>query len=98
MYTLFVNLIAPRTLRNFYEEHAEAETVMKAWQKQIQGKDYATWQMLKQTFPAADLVTAKADIPVVVFSVGGNNYRIIARVSYLWKTIHIKWNKKGKPL
>lgn len=98
----------PRTLKVFYEQHAEAEIVIKTWQKTMQKNNFANLHELQETFPGADLVKAKDDIPVIVFNVGGNSYRIIGNLNWQYKSIFIKcvfthaeydeWNKKGRPL
>jgi mRNA interferase HigB len=102
----FPPVIAPRTLRAFWERHPQAEEPLKAWQKQAQKGDFLTFQALREPWPHADLVHTAAGIPVIVFNIGGNNYRLVVIIGWKHKTIFIKkvlthaeydeWNKKGR--
>lgn len=102
-----VNVIAPRTLRHFWEIHSRAETPFRDWQKATQKGDFANFNELQAVWPHADLVRAAGNIPVIIFNVGGNKYRLVVNINWTHKGVYIKrilthaeydvWNKEGRP-
>lgn len=74
-----------RRLKDFWVSHASAEMQLSAW---CQVATRATWrspEALRQTYPAADLVER-----LTVFNIGGNDFRLIARVEYQRQEIYIR--------
>src|SRR5712691_10874942 len=78
-------VISKRTLRQFWELHADTETRLRAWHQVVNAASWNTSHDLKSTFPSADLVGR-----LVVFNVGGNDYRIIARVEFATHKVFIR--------
>lgn len=103
-----VNVIAPRTLRLFWEVHGRAETPLRDWQKAMQKGDFANFNELQAVWPHADLVRASGNTPVIIFNVGGNKYRLVVNINWTHKGVYIKrimthaeydvWNKEGRPV
>ena len=101
-----MNVIAPRTLRTFWEKHPHAEVPLRAWLRRMQKNDYETLGNLRTDFPTADLASTKAGNQVTIFNIGGNDYRLVTRVNYTGKRVYIlnlmthaeydKWNRKGR--
>lgn len=101
---LGVNVIAPSTLRAFWEQHPAAEAPLKAWQKLIQAGTYSTWADLRNDFPRADYISERR---LTIFDIGGNKYRLITFIRYESQTVFIKhiythaeydkWSKGGRP-
>jgi mRNA interferase HigB len=93
---------ALRTLRAFWENHAEAEEALRDWYKRVNKSTYTSFIDLKKAFPSADYLA-----PYTVFDIAGNHYRLIALVDYKGKFVKVRhvfthaeydlWNKKGKP-
>ena len=73
-----MNIISFRALRDFYERHPPARKVMIAWHKDVSSARWRNWAELKADYASADAVGDER----VVFNVGGNKYRIVARVAY----------------
>ncbi len=65
--------------------HADAEQRLRAWYQVVRAADWTTWDDLRGTFPSADRVGR-----LVIFNVGGNNYRIIARVEFTLHKVFIR--------
>ena len=80
-----VRIISKRALREFWEWHPEAERRLRLWHQVVAAAEWSTWEDVRQTFPAADLVGR-----FVVFNVGGNNYRVIARIEFKWRRVYIR--------
>jgi mRNA interferase HigB len=76
-----LRIISHKRLREFWEsrkkDSAECERVMAAWYKSAKGASWENFGALKQTFGSADQVGN-----CVVFDVGNNRYRLIARIRY----------------
>lgn len=76
-----MRVITRALLREFWESRTEdaaiAERTMSAWHKTAETVTWTNWGELKQTFGSADRVGN-----CVVFDVGNNRYRVIARVMF----------------
>src|SRR5437764_5310937 len=70
-------VVSLKRLREFWAVHPRAEIPLRAWFTQTSAAEWATFGDLRSTFRSADLVGN-----CTVFNVGGNNYRLIARVFY----------------
>lgn len=100
-----VNVVAPRTLRSFWEKHPLAKVALKTWLKEVQKAQFRNLNELQQRFPSADYLSENE---LTIFNIGGNNYRMITFVRYVSQSIFIKkvmthaeydkWNKQGRPL
>jgi mRNA interferase HigB len=83
-----MNVIALRTLKQFYERHAQAKPALIAWYRDVTAARWQDLHELKRQFPTADYVGDDR----VVFDIGGNRYRIVARVAYApWYRVMIKF-------
>jgi mRNA interferase HigB len=81
-----MHVISKKVLREFWQEHIEAEEPFRRWFKIA---DRAKWH---------NLAEAKADCPstesvgkCTVFNIGGNKYRLIAKIEYFKQQIYIKF-------
>ena len=72
-----MRVISRPRLREFWESTREAEKPLRAWERGVKGAVWANWSELKRTFGTADRVGN-----CVVFDVGGNKIRLIARVMF----------------
>jgi mRNA interferase HigB len=79
-------IITERRLREFWTEHPDAETPLKAWRKLVREKDYRTPHEVRGDFPAVDFLKNK----VTVFDIGGNKYRLVVTMRYEWHTVFIR--------
>jgi len=72
-----LRIISRRTLRAFWEVHSSAEKPLMVWMQVVKTARWEDPAALKQTFPSADLVGH-----LTVFNVGGNHFRLVARIAY----------------
>lgn len=83
-----MQIIAKRTLKQFWEKHPKAEVPLRTWFA-ISGK--ATWNGpadIKDQFGnTVDFVTDNR----VIFDIGGNKFRLIVHVAYPFKRVLIKF-------
>jgi mRNA-degrading endonuclease HigB of HigAB toxin-antitoxin module/antitoxin component HigA of HigAB toxin-antitoxin module len=66
---------------------AKAAIPLKVWYKAARKAEWTTLVDVKNTFPATDHITADR----LVFDVGGNKWRIVARVDYQPRMVFIRW-------
>ncbi|MNS15708.1 mRNA interferase HigB [compost metagenome] len=72
-----MNIISRSKLSEFAANHADARVPLSAWFKVASQASWKNFAELRATFPSADLVGR-----LTVFNVGGNHYRLIAKVTY----------------
>ena len=93
-----MRVISRKRLREFWESHANSKTPLKAWYAIANSAEWTCWDDLEEVFPNADQVGN-----CVVFNIGGNNYRLIARMRYpvyvyvLKIMTHAEYNKDRWP-
>ena len=73
-----MRVIAKRTLREFWEQHSDAEQPLKAWHREAKEARWETSSDIKQRYSSASFVSRNR----VVFNIGGNKYRLIVAVKY----------------
>ncbi len=103
-----MNVIALRSLREFWMIYPEAESVLRDWNKLARSVDPNHFAALKMTFGSVDIARAKDDTIIFIFDVGGNKYRIVTRIDFEYRVLFIlfvfthteytRWNKEGRPL
>ncbi len=81
-----MNVIAVRTLREFWKTHSDAEGPLQAWYAEADSANWATPQDIKDRFPSADFVGDR-----VVFNIKGNTYRLIVAVHFSSRVMFIKF-------
>ena len=69
-------------LYTFSTLHSLARRRIERWLQTTKAADWKSPVDLKKTFPSADFVKVRSGATVVVFNLGGNNYRLIASVRY----------------
>ena len=83
-----MRVISRSRLRRFWESRTNdsdsAQKALRAWEKIAKGAIWSNWSELKQTFGTADRVGN-----CIVFNVGNNAYRLIARVMFNKERIYI---------
>lgn len=83
-----MQVIALRTLKEFWARHPQAETPVRAWFAQVSG---ARWQgptdVKAQFGTRVDFVGDNR----LIFDLGGNKYRLVVHVSYAYGRILVKF-------
>ncbi len=83
-----MNVIARRTLQAFWTKHPRAESSLSAWYAIASKAAWTTSADIKAAFGAnVDFVQDNR----VIFDLGGNKYRLVAHISYRFKTVLIKF-------
>jgi mRNA interferase HigB len=82
-----VRVIAKRTLRNFWEKHADSEQQLKAWYNEAEQADWKSPNDIKKDYPSASILEDNR----MVFNIKGNNYRLIVRINYKYGVVWIRF-------
>ena len=102
-----MNVIAPRTLREFWQDHDQAETPLRVWLRVVQKASYGNVGEVRADFPTADLAKTDRGNTLTIFNIGGNDFRLVTFISYAAQRVYIrhvmthaeytKWNRRGRP-
>lgn len=71
-----MRMIAVKTLREFWESHADAEQPLKSWYKEATDTGWNTPDDIKQRYPSADILPGNR----IVFNIKGNTYRLVVKI------------------
>lgn len=83
-----MQVIAKRTLREFWRKHPKAETPLKVWHSIANRASWENSQDISRRFGrTVDFVGDNR----VIFDIAGNRYRLIIHVSYTYKRVLIKF-------
>jgi mRNA interferase HigB len=82
-----MQVVSRKTLVAFWEKHPRAEAPLSTWFVAARAAEWKTPQDIRNDFSSVDLVGDNR----VIFDIGGNNYRLIAHVSYTYKSVLIKF-------
>jgi mRNA interferase HigB len=83
-----MQVVALRTLKRFWSKHARAEPLLRDWHFVVRNAEWRTPQDVKTSF--GNTVDFVADNRAI-FDIGGNNYRIVAHISYKYKSVLVKF-------
>src|SRR4029079_2150098 len=83
-----MQVIARRTLKQFWEHHPQAEGPVRAWFAAVSKARWSTSADIKRQFGATvDFVGDNR----VIFDLAGNKYRLIVHVAYAFGRVLIKF-------
>ena len=82
-----MNVAARRTLIEFWTRHPRAMGPLSAWYGLARAAEWRTPQEVRDDFNTVDLVGDNR----VIFDIGGNNYRLVVRISYPFKQVLVKF-------
>ena len=71
-------IIAKKTLKDFWENHADAEQYLKTWYETAKNSNWRSPNDIKQTFINASVLKDSR----IVFNIKGNSYRLIVKFNY----------------
>jgi mRNA interferase HigB len=83
-----VQIIAKRTLRQFWERQARAEVPLRAWYAIVDRAEWSRPADVKAMFgTTVDFVGDNR----VIFDIGGNKYRLVVHVAYAYGRVLVKF-------
>lgn len=81
-----VHIISKRPLRQFWEKHPDAQAPLEDWRRITKAARWKNLAETRQDFPHADPVGR-----CTVFNIGGNKYRLIARIYYTNQVLLVRF-------
>jgi mRNA interferase HigB len=83
-----MQIVARRTLRQFWERYPQAEGPLRAWFAVVSKSRWTGPSAVKREFgTTVDFVADNR----VIFDLGGNKYRLIVHVSYAFGRVLVKF-------
>jgi mRNA interferase HigB len=85
-----MRIITKRTLRDFWagaSRYADARTPLEAWHDEVRRARWRSPADVKARYRNASVLKGRR----VVFNIGGNKYRLIARVLYQHQAVYIRF-------
>ena len=82
-----MRIISRKTLREYWNEHPESEHPLLAWHQEVRQVDWSSPADVRERFPNASIWGDDR----VVFRIRGGNYRIVARIFYPTRLVHVRF-------
>jgi len=82
-----VRVIAKRTLREFWEKHADCEQQLKAWYRETEKAKWNSPNELKVDYPSASILKNNR----ICFNIKGNDYRLIVKFNFDFQIAWIRF-------
>lgn len=82
-----MRIVSKKKIVDYYSDHAMSKTALEVWYKKVSKSSWENLNDLKQDYLRADYVGNNR----VVFSIKGNNYRLIAIIIYVSQKVYIRW-------
>ena len=82
-----VRIIARRALREFWEQHPDAEQPLRAWYHDARKAEWHSPVDVKRVYANASVVGENR----VVFNIKGNKYRLVVAINYPFRTCYIRF-------
>jgi len=80
-------IIAKKTLREFWEKHADSEQYLKTWYETTKNSKWYSPSEVKETYINASILKDRR----VVFNIKGNSYRLIVKFNYVRQWAFIRF-------
>jgi mRNA interferase HigB len=82
-----MRVIAKRTLKLFWDIHADAQSALESWHAEVFKANWQTPQEIKHSFGSASILKASR----AVFNIGGNKYRLVASFDFERQVCYVKF-------
>jgi mRNA interferase HigB len=81
-----MRIVTERKLKEFWQKNKSSEKALRDWIRAIHLADWHNFSDVRKTFNHADVYKN-----CVIFDVGGNKYRVIAKVEYKLHIVFIRF-------
>ena len=82
-----MQVIARRTLIEFWTTHSRAKVSLQEWYAAVSAGQWAGPADVRARFGSVDFIGDNR----VIFDIGGNRYRVVARISYKYRAVQVKF-------
>jgi len=80
-----MRVLSKPAFKKFWGRHSKAKSPLEEWWRTVSTADWASHAELKATYISADIYN-----DCYIFNIGGNNYRLIARVNFKWRMLYVR--------
>ena len=77
-----MDVVTEKQIAAFAKKHPNAGSGLHKWLDIAKNAKWTSFTKLRESFRHADEVVVASGRPVVIFNIGGNNYRLITAVHY----------------
>lgn len=82
-----MRIIALRTLRDFWEQHADSQAPLRAWFHEARRTEWDSPAAVKTKYRNASILGDNR----VVFNIKGNSYRLVVKIHYPKRVVYIRF-------
>ena len=82
-----VRIIARRTLKDFWDKHADVEQPLRAWFTEVKRAKWESPQDIRRRYKTASILRNNR----VVFNIKGNRYRLVVSVRYDFQIVYVRF-------
>lgn len=82
-----MRIIAKRALRAFWKRHPQAKGPLEAWHQEVARAEWERPADTKAQFRSASFLGENR----VVFNIGGNKYRLVAKINYPYRIVYVRF-------
>lgn len=82
-----MRIVARKTLRQFWEQHPDAEQALKAWYHDAKQAAWTSSKDIRQVYATASVIANNR----IVFNIRGNHYRLVVAINYGYQIIYIRF-------
>ncbi len=82
-----MRVFTQRTLREFWERHADAEQPLREWHRVVKNADWASPADMRAIYPSASVIAGNR----VVFNIKGNTYRLVTEIVYHRRRVYVRF-------
>ena len=79
-----MRVISKRTLREFWTKEPGAKNPLEDWYRSVKKAEWTNFSDVRETFRHADVFR-----DCIIFDIGGNKYRLIAKARYQKKKVFV---------
>ena len=80
-------VFAKRTIREYWEKHAETEQYLKTWYDTVKNAEWRSPSDVKHTYSTASILKSGR----LVFNIKGNDYRLVAKINFEKQWLFIRF-------
>ena len=85
-----MRVISLKLLREFWRRHPDAEQPLRLWYKTALDATWSSLSDVRRTYSHADGIGTSSGSTLTVFNIGGNKYRLVARIRYDYQLINVR--------
>ena len=82
-----MRIISRKSLKDFWESHADSEQPLKAWFHETKIADWKSFTDIKGRYRSADLLPGSR----VVFNIKGNTYRLVVLIHFNTRIVFVRF-------